>query len=234
MIKTSEVIELKVCTLRALNLQHENCDEFPYWIWKQYWFKWFQNSPWSIRMKHTYVYLLGGERDFSLFGLCLMQILYVYEPAYETGGQFWPHVHIRIIASLVLLQVCFIGVFSVKGLGRGSFIAIPLPILTLLFNEHCRHRFFPAFRHFNMEVSHLNLMKNLLVFKGSNDLTDYIWECISWAYLDGYEASSSSKWMVCLYMKLPLSYSKIVVDENQFVSFLKECSKHSVFTNGYT
>lgn len=67
MIKTSEVIELKVCTLWALNFQHENCDEFPYWIWKQYWFTWFQNSPWSIRMKHTYVYLLGGERDFSLF-----------------------------------------------------------------------------------------------------------------------------------------------------------------------
>jgi hypothetical protein len=131
-----------------------------------------------------------------------MQILYVYEPAYETGGQFWPHVHIRIIASLVLLQVCFIGVFSVKGLGRGSFIAIPLPILTLLFNEHCRHRFFPAFRHFNMEVSHVNFMKKRLVFQGSNDLTEYIWKCISWAYSDGYEASSSSKWMVCLYMKL--------------------------------
>ncbi|XP_024401372.2 CSC1-like protein HYP1 [Physcomitrium patens] len=79
------------------------------------------------------------------------QILHVYEPAYETGGQFWPHVHVRIIIFLVFLQICFIGVFTVKGLGNGSFFVVPLPIFTLMFNEYCRQRFFPAFRHFNME-----------------------------------------------------------------------------------
>lgn len=79
------------------------------------------------------------------------QILHVYEPAYETGGQFWPHIHVRIIVFLVFLQICFIGVFTVKGLGHGTWFVVPLPIFTLLFNEYCRKRFFPTFRHFNME-----------------------------------------------------------------------------------
>lgn len=90
---------------------------------------------------------------FSIFCLVYVQILHVYEPAYQTGGQFWPHIHVRIIVFLVFLQICFIGVFTVKGLGHGSFFVVPLPIFTLLFNEYCRKRFFPAFRHFNMEVA---------------------------------------------------------------------------------
>jgi hypothetical protein len=92
-------------------------------------------------------------------GKCLVyvQILHVYEPAYETGGQFWPHVHVRIIVFLVFLQICFIGVFTVKGLGHGTWFVVPLPIFTLLFNEFCRKRFFPAFRHFNMEVDPFSL-----------------------------------------------------------------------------
>ncbi|KAG0585456.1 hypothetical protein M758_2G012200 [Ceratodon purpureus] len=106
------------------------------------------------------------------------QILHVYEPAYETGGQFWPHVHVRIIASLVFLQICFIGVFTVKGLGTGTFYVIPLPILTLIFNEHCRQRFFPAFRHFNMEST---------VKKDQADarkgLQEDLWDSIRTAYL---------------------------------------------------
>lgn len=95
--------------------------------------------------------------------LVSVQILHVYEPVYETGGQFWPHIHVRIIASLVFLQVCFIGVFTVKGLGTGTFFVIPLPILTLIFNEHCRQRFFPAFRQFNMEV-HSSLFLGALIW----------------------------------------------------------------------
>lgn len=87
--------------------------------------------------------------------LVRVQILHVYEPAYETGGQFWPHIHVRIIVFLVFLQICFIGVFTVKGLGHGTWFVVPLPIFTLLFNEYCRKRFFPTFRHFNMEVDPL-------------------------------------------------------------------------------
>jgi len=106
------------------------------------------------------------------------QILHVYEPAYETGGQFWPHVHNRIIFCLVFLQVCFIGVFSVKGLGKGSLLVIPLPILTLLFNAHCRRLFYPNFKQFNVETT---------VKKDQDDehngLREDLWASIRNAYL---------------------------------------------------
>ncbi|KAH9576159.1 hypothetical protein CY35_01G147600 [Sphagnum magellanicum] len=79
------------------------------------------------------------------------QVLFVYEPAYETGGQFWPEVHTRIISCLIFTQVLFIGLFSLKGSGRASLACIPLPILTLLFHAHCRQRFQPTFKNFNLE-----------------------------------------------------------------------------------
>lgn len=106
------------------------------------------------------------------------QILHVYEPAYETGGQFWPHVHVRIIVFLVFLQICFIGVFSVKGFGQGTWFVVPLPICTLLFNDFCRQRFFPAFRHFNMEST---VKKDKA--DARNDLREDLWDSIRTAYL---------------------------------------------------
>ncbi|KAG0566868.1 hypothetical protein KC19_7G094000 [Ceratodon purpureus] len=79
------------------------------------------------------------------------QILHVYEPAYETGGQYWPEIHSRTIGCIVFMQVLFIGMFSLKGLKSASFASIPLPFLSWLFHEHCRHRFLPIFHNFNLE-----------------------------------------------------------------------------------
>jgi len=79
------------------------------------------------------------------------QVLDVYEPKYETGGQYWPEIHSRTIACIVFMQVLFIGMFSVKGLKSASLGCIPLPFLTWYFHEHCRHRFLPIFKNFNLE-----------------------------------------------------------------------------------
>ncbi|KAG0559254.1 hypothetical protein KC19_10G090800 [Ceratodon purpureus] len=81
------------------------------------------------------------------------QVLHVYEPAYETGGQYWPEIHSRTIGCLVFMQVAFVGLFSLKGLRAASFASIPLPFLTWLFHEHCQQRFLPIFKKFNLEVS---------------------------------------------------------------------------------
>lgn len=84
-----------------------------------------------------------------------MQVLHVYEPKYETGGQYWPEIHSRTVGCLVLMQVLFIGMFSLKGLKSASLGCIPLPFLTWFFHEHCRQRFLPIFKNYNLEVSYI-------------------------------------------------------------------------------
>lgn len=73
------------------------------------------------------------------------QILNVYEPAYETGGRYWPHVHNRIISSIFLMQLICVGMFGVKSKASASTFSIPLLAVTLLFSHYCNMRFYPVF-----------------------------------------------------------------------------------------
>lgn len=81
-----------------------------------------------------------------------MQLFNVYSPKYDTGGRFWPIVHSTTIFSLVLLHIIAIGVFGLKKLPLASSLLVPLPVLTLLFNEFCRKRFLPIFKAYSSEV----------------------------------------------------------------------------------
>lgn len=84
---------------------------------------------------------------FSLaFFIYRNQILHVYIPKYESGGQFWPIVHNTTIFSLVLTQIIALGVFGIKRSPIASGFTIPLILLTLLFSEYCRQRFTPIFK----------------------------------------------------------------------------------------
>lgn len=76
----------------------------------------------------------------------------MYSPKYETGGKFWPIVHYSIIFSLVLMHVIAIGLFGLKKLPLAASLIVPLPLLTLLFNEYCRKRFLPIFKAYPVEV----------------------------------------------------------------------------------
>ncbi|XP_077233942.1 hyperosmolality-gated Ca2+ permeable channel 2.1-like [Tasmannia lanceolata] len=79
------------------------------------------------------------------------QILNVYCSKYESGGQIWPVVHNTTIFSLVLTQIIALGVFGIKDVPIASGFTIPLVILTLLFNEYCRQRFYPVFKNFSAQ-----------------------------------------------------------------------------------
>ncbi|CAA6657439.1 unnamed protein product [Spirodela intermedia] len=79
------------------------------------------------------------------------QILNVYVPKYETAGKFWPMVHNSSIFALVLMQLIAIGIFGLKKLPTASTLTVPLPVLTLLFNEYCRKRFLPNFYVYSAE-----------------------------------------------------------------------------------
>lgn len=105
----------------------------------------------------TYFFLAPLILPFLLVYYCLGYIIYrnqllnVYVPKYETGGKFWPIVHNSTIFSLVLMQIIAIGIFVLKKLPLASILTIPLPVLTLLFNEYCRKRFLPIFRSYSAE-----------------------------------------------------------------------------------
>jgi hypothetical protein len=111
----------------------------------------------------------------------------VYDPVYESAGAFWPHVHGRIIASLILEHLTLIGLFLVKGpisfvqtspggstkskilrYVRDSCSSTPfmvaLPILTLFFHNYCKKRFEAAFTNYPLEVSILLAFKSLTYY----------------------------------------------------------------------
>uniref|UniRef100_A0A1D1YU57 Putative membrane protein C2G11.09 n=1 Tax=Anthurium amnicola TaxID=1678845 RepID=A0A1D1YU57_9ARAE len=78
------------------------------------------------------------------------QIINVYNQEYESAGAFWPHVHSRIIGSLLISQVLLFGLLSVKK-APYSTVLIVLPVLTILFHKYCKSRFEPAFRRYSLE-----------------------------------------------------------------------------------
>uniref|UniRef100_A0A2P2LAA9 Uncharacterized protein MANES_05G106300 n=1 Tax=Rhizophora mucronata TaxID=61149 RepID=A0A2P2LAA9_RHIMU len=82
----------------------------------------------------------------------IVQFINVYTPKYETAGKFWPTVHNSMIFSLILMHAIAVGIFTVKKLSLASTLILPLPVLTLLFNEYCRKRFLPIFVAYSAEV----------------------------------------------------------------------------------
>eukprot|EP00262_Sarcandra_glabra_P002905 TRINITY_DN1330_c0_g3_i1.p1 TRINITY_DN1330_c0_g3~~TRINITY_DN1330_c0_g3_i1.p1 ORF type:complete len:725 (+),score=87.39 TRINITY_DN1330_c0_g3_i1:199-2373(+) len=80
------------------------------------------------------------------------QALKVYVPSYESYGRMWPHIHIRILAALIIYQVTMIGYFAVKKFIYAPFL-IPLPILSLVFAAICKKRFYLSFCYTPLEVA---------------------------------------------------------------------------------
>jgi hypothetical protein len=80
------------------------------------------------------------------------QVLKVYVPSYESYGRMWPHIHTRILASLILFQVTMIGYFITKKFFYAP-VLIPLPILSLLFAYVCNKKFYRFFQSTALEVA---------------------------------------------------------------------------------
>ncbi|KAL6136594.1 hypothetical protein ACLB2K_061889 [Fragaria x ananassa] len=105
----------------------------------------------------TYFLLAPLILPFLLVYCCMGYLIYrnqllnVYAPKYDTGGKFWPIVHGSTIFSLLLMHIIAIGMFGIKDLALASSLMVPLPILTLLFNEYCRKRFLPIFESYPVE-----------------------------------------------------------------------------------
>ncbi|XP_027359271.1 CSC1-like protein ERD4 isoform X2 [Abrus precatorius] len=86
-----------------------------------------------------------GALYFGLGWLILRnQALKVYVPSYESNGRMWPHIHNRILASLILYQITMLGYFGVQKFYYTP-VLIPLPILSLIFGFACAKKFYPTF-----------------------------------------------------------------------------------------
>ncbi|CAK7336562.1 unnamed protein product [Dovyalis caffra] len=79
------------------------------------------------------------------------QIEDVYETVYETCGEYWPYVHHYIFVGIILMQITMIGLFGLKSKPSASIATIPLLVLTVMFNEYCKIRFLPTFRHYSVK-----------------------------------------------------------------------------------
>ncbi|XP_006574918.1 CSC1-like protein At1g69450 isoform X2 [Glycine soja] len=105
----------------------------------------------------TYFFLAPLILPFLLAYFCLAYIIFrnqfinVYAPKYDTAGKFWPIIHNSMIFSLVLMHIIAVGIFALKKLSLASTLTMPLPVLTLLFNEYCRKRFLPIFVAYSAE-----------------------------------------------------------------------------------
>ncbi|XP_043703954.1 CSC1-like protein HYP1 isoform X3 [Telopea speciosissima] len=107
------------------------------------------------------------------------QLLNVYELKFETGGKFWPIVHNSTIFSLILMHILAVGIFGLKKLPLASSLCIPLPVLTLLFNEYCRKRFLPIFTAYPAEC----LIKKDREDQNNAAMTDFLDKLVT-AYRD--------------------------------------------------
>lgn len=84
--------------------------------------------------------------------MSLFQIINVYIQRYESAAAFWPHVHSRIIASLLISQLLLMGLLSTKKAANSTPFLIILPLLTFAFHKYCKTRFEPAFNKYPLEV----------------------------------------------------------------------------------
>ncbi|KAF9685590.1 hypothetical protein SADUNF_Sadunf03G0070500 [Salix dunnii] len=90
------------------------------------------------------------------------QIVNVYNQQYESAAAFWPHVHSRLIASLLISQLLLLGLLSTKKAANSTPLLVILPILTLSFHKYCKSRFEPAFRKYPLEASSEAMEKDIL------------------------------------------------------------------------
>jgi len=94
---------------------------------------------------------------FDASGVVAVQVIYVYEPKYESAAAFWPSIHRHVIIALIINHITLIGLFSVKKAFASTPFLVPLPVLTIMFHLFCSQKFYPAFQNYPLQVPSLNL-----------------------------------------------------------------------------
>ena len=69
------------------------------------------------------------------------QLLYVYEPIFESGGLLWPRIYRRMLFSLFIMQFTLAGLFLVKGAQFQAYLCLGLAAATYLYKMRMRSLF---------------------------------------------------------------------------------------------
>ncbi|XP_059662589.1 calcium permeable stress-gated cation channel 1-like [Cornus florida] len=97
------------------------------------------------------------------FGLAYVvfrhQVINVYHQEYESAAAFWPDVHGRVIAALVISQLLLMGLVSTKEAAQSAPFLIALPVLTIWFHIYCKGRYESAFVKYPLQEA---MMKDTL------------------------------------------------------------------------
>uniref|UniRef100_A0A5B6Z865 Putative calcium permeable stress-gated cation channel 1 n=1 Tax=Davidia involucrata TaxID=16924 RepID=A0A5B6Z865_DAVIN len=97
------------------------------------------------------------------FGLAYVvfrhQIINVYNQEYESAAAFWPDVHGRVIAALVISQLLLMGLLGTKEATQSTPFLVALPVLTIWFHRFCKGRYEPAFVRYPLQEA---MMKDIL------------------------------------------------------------------------
>ncbi|XP_057955863.1 CSC1-like protein At3g21620 isoform X5 [Malania oleifera] len=87
------------------------------------------------------------------------QIINVYNQEYESAAAFWPDVHGRIVAALIVSQLLLMGLLSTKEASQSTPLLIMLPVLTIWFHRFCKACYEPAFVRYPLQEA---MMKDTL------------------------------------------------------------------------
>ncbi|KAB2057388.1 hypothetical protein ES319_A11G164900v1 [Gossypium barbadense] len=78
---------------------------------------------------------------------------------YESAAAFWPDVHVRVVAALIVSQLLLMGLLSTKEASQSTPLLITLPVLTICFHRFCKGRYEPAFVRYPLQEA---MMKDTL------------------------------------------------------------------------
>ena len=146
--------------------------------------------------------LLPFAALFFLIGAAVWryQVLFVYTRVYESNGAWWPHMAMRILASLAVGHATLAGVLALKLSGgaveRWSITVLagpallPLPITVAVFARHYRRRFGAVFRRIPLScAAQMGDVDGGLVFAGA-----YVAPCMLGPA--AYEAAEPGEWLL--------------------------------------
>ncbi|CAH8268604.1 unnamed protein product [Arabidopsis lyrata] len=113
----------------------------------------------SIMIGMIYAVVAPLMLPFLVGYFCLGYIVYfnqmedVYETTYDTCGRFWPFIHHYIFVSIILMQITMVGLFGLKSKPSAAIATVPLILITIAYNEYCKIRFLPSFKHFPIQTA---------------------------------------------------------------------------------
>ena len=71
------------------------------------------------------------------------QLMYVYEPVYETGGRWWPKIATSIVVALLFAQCTMVGMMILKETYDEIYVLFILVVFTILYLVHTRNHYEP-------------------------------------------------------------------------------------------